>query len=419
MTSGKTEALVYDSGVRLGIESPRGTGHRALIIVLIALAFTGLYMLIFQQWRSGLGVTGMNTPTYWGLYIVNFAFFIGLSAGGILVSALAHVGGVKQFAPVSRISEILAVICLFLAQIFIFVDMGRPERLLNLVSYGWTQRWESPLIWDVTIVLAYELLAIGLLYYSTRADLVRTGKNGTLYRILTLGNNDISETALKKDKRMLYLLAFISIPGAVALHSITAWIFGLMVARPGWNTAIIAPLFVTSAIVSGLALVTVVAYLSRRSLSAPVKDDTIKSLGKVIMWLIPVLGYLMFSELLTIMYAGSVGHASAFQDIISGRYAGLFWLFVLGLLIPFLILLINRGRSAGLVVFASILLILGVWLERFILIIPPQLNAPLLPQGSYTPSGPESLIMIGIIAFGALIYILLAQRIPLVPEEYK
>lgn len=367
-----------------------GTGYRTVLLGLIVLAVLGLYTLVFRQWRLGLGVTGMDTPAYWGLYIVNFAYFIGLSAGGILVSALAHVGGLKRFAPVSRLAEVLAIISLLLAMGFVFVDIGRPERFVNLFIYGWTQRWSSPLVWDVTIILAYLLLALGLFRFGFRSDAA--------------------------SRRRLKLLAFVSVPGAVALHSITAWIFGLMVSRPGWNTALMAPLFVTSAIVSGLALVTLVAWLSRRGLGVPVQEETIRGLGGLLTWLIPVLGYLMFAELLTVMYAGSTHHVAVFRDMISGRFAGFFWYnLVFGLAGPFLLLLWNRGRSTSAVALASALVVVGVWMERYLLIIPSQVNAPLYPRGSYGPTGAEWLIMAGAYAGGALLYLLLSRRVPLVP----
>lgn len=367
-----------------------GTGYRILFVGLSVLAALGLYTLVFRQWRLGLGVTGMDTPAYWGLYIVNFAYFIGLSAGGILVSALAHVGGIKRFAPVSRLAEVLAIISLLLAMGFVFVDIGRPERFANLFIYGWTQRWSSPLVWDVTVILAYLGLALGLFRFGFRSD--------------------------AESRRRLKVLAFISVPGAVALHSITAWIFGLMVS--GWNTALMAPLFVTSAIVSGLALVTLVAWLSRRGLGVPVQEETIRGLGGLLTGLIPVLGYLMFAELLTATYAGSTHHVAVFQDMISGRFAGFFWYnFVFGLAGPFLLLVWNRGRSTSVVALAAALVVVGVWMERYLLIVPSQVNAPLYPRGSYAPTGAEWLIMAGIYAGGALLYLLVSRRVALVPAE--
>lgn len=421
MATARTGTAPGSPAPRLGLPAA-GAGYRLVSLALLLLAGVGLYLLVFQQWRLGLGVTGMNTPTYWGLYIVNFAFFIGLSAGGILVSALAHIGGVKRFAPVARMAEVLAIISLILAQIFIVVDLGRPERLLNLFVYGWTQRWQSPLIWDVTIILVYLVLALALFYYGTRADLARLQERGAgprlLYRLLTLGRSDTSEAAVARDRHVLHLLAFVSVPGAVALHSVTAWIFGLMVARPGWHTALLAPLFVTSAIVSGLALVTVVAALARRFLGAPVGEDTIRSLGRLLMWLIPVLGYLMFSELLTVKYAGSVTHNDVFRDMMSGRFAGFFWYnFFFGLLGPFLILALNRGRSTAAVALAALMVVIGVWIERYLLIVPAQVNIPLYPQGVYRPTAAEWGIMAGTYALGALLYLWLARRVPLVPAE--
>src|SRR3972149_3801833 len=102
-----------------------------------------------RQLRIGLGVTGMNAPTYWGAYIVNFVFFVGLSAGGIVVSGLVHAFKMERYRAVARIAEVIAIACILMAGIFISLDIGRPDRLWHLIRYG---RWESPLIWDVIIV---------------------------------------------------------------------------------------------------------------------------------------------------------------------------------------------------------------------------------------------------------------------------
>lgn len=383
-----------------------GMGYTIVVAGLLALVAWALYLLVAKQWTLGLGVTGMNKPASWGLYIVNFVFFIGLSAGGILVSALAHVGGLKRYEPVGRIAEVLAIICLILAQMFIVLDLGRPDRLLNLFIYGWTQRWQSPLVWDVTIILAYLVMALGLFYYGSRADIARSR------------GQSVSPRAAERDRRALRVLAFLSVPGAVGLHSITAWLFGLMVSRPGWHTALMAPLFVTSAIVSGLALVTVVVLLSRRFLQAHVDDDTVRGLGRLLLYLIPVLGYLMFSEWLTVNFAGSEHHTAVFRDMMFGRFAPFFWFdFFAGLLLPFLILLVTGCRSTAAVGLAALLVVAGVWTERYLLVMPAQVNVPLYPQGNYAPTAVEWSLMLGVYAVGALLYLFVARRVPLVPGE--
>ena len=201
----------------------------ASVVPFLLLFGWGAYNLIFQQWTHGLEVTGLSVSIYWGFYIVNFVFLIGVSAGGIIVGALAYAAEIERFRPVARLAELMAISCLILATLFIFVSIGAPDRFYFLFLYG---RLGSPLIWDVIIILAYLALAMALGYFGTRADLVRCmnafPKRQWLYRLLALGYTDLSPRAVERDKKILRVLAIISIPAAILLHSITAWILGLV-----------------------------------------------------------------------------------------------------------------------------------------------------------------------------------------------
>ena len=277
------------------------------VVATIAVAGFALFIWVDRQLQSGLGVTGMNQPTYWGAYIVNFVFFVGLSAGGIIVSSLVHALKMERYRAVARIAEVVAIACILMAGIFISLDVGRPDRLWHLMVYG---RWQSPLIWDVVIINAYLLMALALGYFSTRADIVKCMRampsRAWLYRLLALGYVDDSPEAIRRDQAILRVLAWVSIPAAVFLHSITAWIMGLTKATPGWHTALLAPVFVGSALASGLALVTFVSFASQRLFRAQVNDETVAALGRLILIAIPLLGYFLFSELLTVVYAQEV-----------------------------------------------------------------------------------------------------------------
>src|SRR3990172_104154 len=313
-----------------------------LVAVAVAVAVAGYALFIWadRQLQTGLGVTGMNQPTYWGAYIVNFVFFVGLSAGGIIVSSLVHALKMERYRTVARIAEVVAIACILMAGLFISLDVGRPDRLWHLVWYG---RWQSPLIWAVIIITAYLLMALALGYLSTRADIVKCMRSmpsrAWLYRLLALGYVDDSPEAIRRDQAILRVLAFASIPAAVLLHSITAWIMGLTKAAPGWHTALLAPVFVGSALASGLALVTFVSFASKRLFRAQVSDDTIAAQGRLILLAIPLLGSFLFSELLTVVYAQEVSPRAFFTELIKGDYA-IFFSFdlLVGLVTPMLML---------------------------------------------------------------------------------
>ncbi|MBI4308225.1 MAG: polysulfide reductase NrfD [Chloroflexi bacterium] len=318
-----------------------GPGYWVFAILLALIILAGGYMVVFDQWVVGLGATAMNNRVSWGLEIVNFVFFIGLSAGGIIIAALAHVFGIREYKPVARVAEVLAISCLILALFFILVSVGRPDRLLNLLLY---MRLGSPLVWDVIIINLYLAMALALGYFGTRADVVRCMKalpqRAGLYKLLALGYTSLSEKALARDRVVLKVLSFIAIPGAVALHSLTAWILGLIKAKPFWNSALMAPLFVASAVVSGLGLLIATAVLSRRFFRADIQMGTIRSMGRVLLYMIPLLGYFLFAELLTVVYPNVPQDMNVFREMFVGRFAPAFWFqLIVGLVVPFLLLL--------------------------------------------------------------------------------
>lgn len=461
------------------------------MVALLAAVGWGAYNLIFEQWAKGLEVTGLNVSIYWGLYIVNFVFLIGVSAGGIIVAALAYAAGVERFRPVARIAELMAISCLILATLFIFVSIGAPDRFYFLFLYG---RLGSPLIWDVIIILAYLALAMALGYFGTRADLVRVMNamptRRWLYRLLALGYTDLSPAALERDRKILRALAIVSVPAAILLHSVTAWILGVVKARVTWHTSLLGPLFVVSAVVSGLALVIVSAIIAKGLLGLRIKRETIADLGKLLAFSIPVLGYFLFAELLTVTFGKEPEPLRIFQQMISGQFAPVFWVnLIVGLVLPLFLLVIPARISVGwafaraaaatafaavvmaiwpwagadvevllptwlpgwgalvqpvwvvavLVVLivavtlvvpstsvfvrvgtASVLVVIGVFLERTNVVILPQLNRllfPFYPIGSYTPTPVELSVVGGIYALGALIFLVCAKLFPLVEFE--
>lgn len=402
------------------VRAPRGY---PLLLGLTLLVIAWGVFVYTLQWRFGLSVTGMSNPATWALYIVNFVFFIGASAGGIIVGALAYALGIERFRPVARIAELGAISCLVLATLFIMLDLGRPERFWHLFRYA---SFESPLIWDVIIIGIYLAIAMAIGYFATRPDLVRSmaaiPKRQDLYRLLALGHTDLSPAALARERLVLRVLAAISIPAAVLLHSITAWILGLIKAQPGWHSALLAPLFIVSAVVSGLALVLLSAVFSRVFLGLRIAEEVIQGLGRVLFFSIPILGYFLFAEMLTVMYAREPAGVHIFREMMFGAYAPLFWFDLIGgLIIPFLLLAFSRTRTVGGIGFASFLVVLGVLTERWNIVIPPLLghtNLP-YPPSSYTPTWPELSLTVGTYAVGLLVYLVLARLFPLVELEER
>lgn len=367
-----------------------------------------LYMYS-TQFMQGLGVTGLNRPVFWGLYIANFIFFVGLSAGGIAVSALVHLLEKEEMKPVAIISEVMATGFLLLAALFILMDLGQPTHFYYVLLHP---NLSSPLLWDVIVISSYLLLCSALLYFSIRAELVR--RRGSFpqwrwaVRLFTLGHMSLTPTALKWDRRFLRSLAIISIPGAVALHTVTAWILGLVKGQPGWNTPILAPIFIASALVSGLSAVILAVILGRRLFALAVEEEVIQSLARYLLFLIPVLMYLLISEFLTVGYSGTPTHLQVFEEVLWGRFSRIFWFDVVaGILVPLVLLGLPWTRTVTGIAVASFLIVVGVFAERSYLLLPSLMRSALVTteNTAYAPTIVEWSLMAGAYALGFLIFL--------------
>ena len=321
------------------------------------LVLLGVSAWIYQL-TQGLIATGMRDVVSWGLYIFTFAFFVGLSAGGLIMASGAEVFGVKALRPLARIGVLTAAVSVAIAAMTIIPDLGRPERIYNLLLHP---RWTSPLIWDVIIIICYFVFAVVDLW-------VLAGRRPSSSRAKTLR-----------------VLAYVGLPMAVLLHSITAWIFGLQISRPWWNTALMAPLFVTSAILSGTALVALVALAAHRFDRLHVPDETWRAVCGLMAAAIAVDLFLVGSDYITLLW-GNVPRERAALDLIlpGGSWQWLFWLeWIVGGLVPFVLLVVPRFRSRlSLVAVSSVLVLVGVYAFRIELVVGGMIKPLLhLPPG--------------------------------------
>ena len=215
-----------------------GKGLNAGIAAAAVLTAAGLALWGFQL-SGGLVQTGMRNLDSWGLYITMFMFLVGLSAGGLIISSVPRAFGMKGFGGISKVAVWTSICCTVLAIGFVVVDLGHPARLWELFAYS---NLGSPLMWDIIVLGAYLILSIVYLWATLRAE---AGK--------------VSAVALR-------IVSVIALVCAVLVHSVTAWIFGLQQAHEFWHTALLAPWFVSSALVCGTALVLAVVIASPRGL---------------------------------------------------------------------------------------------------------------------------------------------------------
>ena len=376
-----------------------GKGLNAAIGVSAAVMVAGI-VLWGVQLSGGMVQTGMRNLDSWGLYITSFMFFVGLSAGGLIISSVPKAFGIAGFGGISKVAVMSSIACTVAAIGMVVVDLGQPARLWELFAYS---NLGSPLMWDIVVLGTYLILSCVYLWAQVRAD---AGK--------------VSHTALR-------VISVVALVTAVLVHSVTAWIFGLQIAKEGWYSAIMAPIFVASAMDSGLALLLCVLAALKKARLFDTSRELMASLAGLLATCIAVDAFFIFCEVLTMAYPGAAG-AETLALMTSGPTSPFFWFEIVGgLVVPFLVLVFAKNRErTGLVVGASVLVIAGVlckrlWLLFTSFIVPNVEGAPGVLSdggwallGSYAPTVPEVLIVLGVVSVGTLGFMVLGSKL-LVP----
>ena len=345
----------------------------------------------------------MSNATSWGLYIICFMFFVGLSAGGLIVASSASVFHIAQYKKVALPAIVLSTVCICCAGMFVLIDLGGIQRVWRIVT-GPNPR--SPLFWDICVITCY--LVINVIY------LVLMKKRG------------VDSTAVARVSRF-------ALPIAILVHSVTAWIFGLQIAKEGWYSAIMAPIFVASAMDSGLALLLCALAGLRKAGKINLDQKLFSNLAGLLCTCIAVDAFFIGCEVLTMAYPGAAG-AETLAIMVTGPLAPFFWFEIIaGLALPFCLLVFAKNRQRTVtVVLASILVIVGVFCKRCWLLLtsfvePNIASAPGIPLGTtaaqqgglgmwstvgtYLPSPIEVGVAIGVISLGILAFIVLSRRL--------
>ncbi|MEK7807810.1 MAG: NrfD/PsrC family molybdoenzyme membrane anchor subunit [Chloroflexota bacterium] len=398
-------------------------GDRLLWAILVGLVGLGGYAY-YQQWTSGLGVTGLNRPVYWGVYITNFVFFIGLAHSGTFISAILRLAGAEWRKPLTRAAEAITIFSLPFGVSSILIDMGRPERALNVIFYG---RFQSPLLWDFTAVSLYMFSSVVFFYLSLLPDIALCRDRLTdapawqqwMYRLLALGWQG-SPQQYHRLERVLDGMAIFMTMLVVTVHMVVSWVFGMTV-QPGWHSALIGPFFLLGAIFSGTAAVVIVLAVLRRvyHLEAALPVSLFNSLRKLLIvftlgWL-----YMMVAEYLTIFYGSLSEEMAVFWQKFTGDFAWMFWTMVIMVFVLPLIIYVFLGKDRiGWMVTASVLVNIGMWLERYVVIVPTETRPRLLYElviGTYTPTWIEGAITLALFSGMILLYAAFTRYFPIVP----
>lgn len=380
------------------------TSFYVVVAVLTAIFLFGLGCYIHQLFY-GLGATGMNEPVSWAFYIVDFVFFIGISHAGTLISAILRLSKAEWRRPITRMAEVITGIVLAIGGLHPIIDLGRPDRILHLFERG---RLQSPLLWDLTSVTAYFTASTIYLYIPMIPDIAllrdRGGKLHNLYKILAWGYKGTPKQKHALERAINILMVMV-IPIAISVHTIIAWIFG-MTLQPGWHSTIFGPYFVVGAIYSGIAALVIVMIVFRKIFHFEdyLKEIHFKYLGTLLLVVALLWTYFTFAEYLTTFYGHEPAEMRVFLYKFGGPYAPFFWLMVFcNFLLPVVILSNKKLKTITGILVASIGVVIGMWLERLIIIIPTLAN-PRLPYstGMYVPSVTE----IGIAAAATSAFVL-------------
>jgi molybdopterin-containing oxidoreductase family membrane subunit len=384
--------------------------------ILVAVILWAVYAYQFQ-YRHGLGVTGLARPIFWGVYITNFVFFIGISHAGTLISAILRLAKAEWRRSITRSAEVITVLVLFFGVGNILMDLGRPDRMLNIIKYS---QFQSPLLWDVSSITIYLAASSIYLYLPLIPDIAllrdHVGKWQWFYRILALGWNG-SERQHHLLEKGISVMAIIVIPVAVSVHTVVSFVFAMTI-QPMWHSAIFGPYFVAGAIFSGIAALIVAMNLIRKvyHLEDYLRPVHFNNLGILLLVMTLLWFYFTFTEYLTAYYGGEPIHMTIFWSKFTGRFAPYFWgMSLFCFVIPLPILSFKKTRTPVGTLIASISVIIGMWLERYIIVVPTLTN-PRLPNEAvlYFPSWIEWSIFAGCVSFFILLYMIFTKIFPIV-----
>ena len=399
-------------------EPIRKTGKTFYITlsILVAIILWGVYAYL-NQYRQGLGITGLARPIFWGVYITNFVFFIGISHAGTLISAILRLAKAEWRRSITRSAEVITVLVLFFGVGNILIDLGRPDRMLNIL---WYPRFQSPLLWDVLSITIYLTASSIYLYLPLIPDIAllrdHGGKWQWFYRILALGWRGTEKQHQLLEKGIAFM-AILVIPVAVSVHTVVSFVFAMTI-QPMWHSAIFGPYFVAGAIFSGIAALIVAMNLIRKvyHLEDYLRPIHFNNLGILLLVMTLLWFYFTFTEYLTTFYGGEPIHMTIFWSKFTGRFAPYFWgMFLFCFVIPLPILSLRKTRTPFGTLIASISVIIGMWLERYVIVVPTLTN-PRLPNEAvlYFPTWVEWSILAGCVSFFILLFMVFTKLFPIV-----
>jgi Ni/Fe-hydrogenase subunit HybB-like protein len=398
-----------------------------LFIALGSLILVAGLTWAYQMWW-GIGITGLNRPVMWSLYIANFVYFIGIGVAGTFISAVLRVLRFQWRAPITRAAETLTVFALAISGLFPLIHLGRTWKFYWLLPYpNQRQIWpsyHSALLWDMTAILTYLSSSLLFLWLALIPDLAiardrfAQGWRHRFFLFLALGWRG-TEHQWRYLKTAITVFSFAIIPVMVLMHSIVGWDFAMAI-QPGWHSTVFGPYFVSGALLSGAAAVIIILVIIRKPLHLEyfLRAEHFDGMGKFLLVLSLAWGYLYFNEFFVPWYGQGPVEKVILQSFTSDQAAPLWWLMVFSnFVLPLATLWSRRLRtSMPVILIVSIFVNIGMYIERY-LIVAVTLGRNELPfdWGRYVPHLPEILITIGAFSLIGFLFIVFVKLFPIIP----
>jgi molybdopterin-containing oxidoreductase family membrane subunit len=371
-------------------------GWMTFLLVIVGIGF----LLYLRQLDFGLGITGLSRDASWGFYIANFTFLVGVAAGGVMVVLPYYLHDYKAFGKVTILGEFLAIASVVMCLTFILVDLGQPMRAFNVLLYPTPN---SVLFWDAIVLNGYLFLNLVIGWNVLEAE-----RNGVHYQ------------------KWLKPLIYISIPWAISIHTVTAYLYCGLPGRGFWMTAILAPRFLSSAFASGPALLILMCLIIRRVSSFDPGREQIQSLAKIVAYAICVNVFFFLCEVFVVFYSQIPEHMDHFKYLFvglhgHGAYVPWMWTSMI-LMVIGIILTINpiTRKNEGVLAVACVVIFLGTWIDKGLGMIAGGFTpSPLHKVNEYIPSLPEIGIALGVWAMGFLLLTVLFKIAVSVKEETR
>jgi len=401
---------------------PASLRYWAVIVLMFFGILLGAACWAYQI-GVGIGVGGQNIPVVWGTYLINFVFWVGIAHSGTLISAILHLFRAGWRNPIARAAETMTVFAVCVAGLFPFIHLGRIWMVYYILPYPnertlWPN-FQSPLVFDVIAISTYLMVSSLFWYTGMLPDLAivrdrATGFRKKIFHLLSLGWTGRFEEWRHYTRAYLFFAA-LATPLVISVHSVVSWDFALGIV-PGWHSTIFAPYFVAGAIHSGLAMVLTLMIPMRKIFryEAFITKDILDNIAKTIVFTGLIVGYAYAIEYFLAWYSNNIVEQESFRWRAFGHYSLQFWIMVIcNSVVPLFFFIRDVRRSIPLLFIISILINIGMWYERFVIIIGGVAH-DFMPNawGTYSPTIIEYGILVGSFSMFFFFFLLFVKHLP-------